>query len=91
MGFLKNLLGGRNQVRSGARESGDASGTKQHGNMLIKCATCGRDFFKMGEELGSKSSIDCPACGSPTPIVPYSPAQDAANRLAKAGRGMIPR
>ena len=77
--------------QSGAREIDDEDSAKQHGNMLIKCATCGRDFFKLGEELGTKKSINCPNCGSMTPIVAYSPAQEAANRLAQAGRGMISR
>ena len=61
---------------------------KQHGDMLILCRACSRDFFKEGKELGKKEFVSCPLCGKLTPIVPYSPAQEAAKRLARIALDM---
>jgi DNA-directed RNA polymerase subunit RPC12/RpoP len=61
---------------------------KQHENMLIFCATCSRDFFKTGKELGTKQFVSCPMCGGLTPVVPYSPAQEAAKHMARIALDM---
>ena len=92
MGFLSKLFGSKTvESKQPTKKSGNDSKAQQHGNMLIWCATCSREFFKMGEELGTKEFINCPKCGNPTPVKPYSPAQAVANRLAKAASDILPR